>query len=53
MNSVKTTTVRLKKDLWIFLKMVAAENNQTLNKIVNEQLEVFKKNHKKKLHRKV
>lgn len=49
MSNYKNTNLRLSKEMWLFLKKVAAEKETNMTSIINECLEKYKKKYEKKL----
>ncbi len=49
MDKLISFTVRLPEDLWFFVKIQSAKQHRSMQEIVNECLEKYKKKHEKKL----
>lgn len=48
-NNDKVTTLRMKKDLWLFLRELSIKQERSMNMIICETLEKLKKYKEKKV----
>ncbi len=49
MAEIKHFNMRVPKDIWLFLKNAAAEQDTSMMEIIMEQIKKYKKNYEKKL----
>lgn len=49
MRDIKAFSMRVPKDIWLFLKKVSAEQDKSMMEVVLEQVNKYKKSYEKRL----